>query len=53
MMIFTNVALQERGIVAEYLITSGNEAGLIGDYIAFFATARLKVSSSMSRRLPT
>jgi acyl-CoA synthetase (NDP forming) len=39
MMIFTNVALEERGIVAEYLITSGNEAGLtISDYIAFFAT---------------
>ena len=39
MMIFTNVALEERGIFAEYLITSGNEAGLsVGDYIAFFAT---------------
>jgi acetyltransferase len=38
MMIFTNSALEERGITAEYLITSGNEAGLsIGDYIAFFA----------------
>ena len=38
MMIFTNQALQERGIWPEYLITSGNEAGLsIGDYIAFFA----------------
>ena len=28
MMIFTNQALQERGIWPEYLITSGNEAGL-------------------------
>ena len=38
MMIFTNPALEERGIIAEYLITSGNEAGLsVGDYIAFFA----------------
>jgi acetyltransferase len=38
MMIFTNQALQERGISPEYLITSGNEAGLsIGDYVAFFA----------------
>jgi acetate---CoA ligase (ADP-forming) len=38
MMIFTNQALQERGISPEYLITSGNEAGLaIADYIAFFA----------------
>jgi acetyltransferase len=38
MMIFTNSALEERGINAEYLITSGNEAGLsVGDYIAFFA----------------
>jgi acetate---CoA ligase (ADP-forming) len=38
MMIFTNSALEERGIAAEYLITSGNEAGLtVGDYIAFFA----------------
>jgi acetyltransferase len=38
MMIFTNSALSERGIDAEYLITSGNEAGLtVGDYIAFFA----------------
>jgi acetyltransferase len=37
MMIFTNQALQERGIWPEYLITSGNEAGLsIADYIAFF-----------------
>ena len=33
-----NVALEERGINAEYLITSGNEAGLgIPDYVAFFA----------------
>jgi acetyltransferase len=38
MMIFTNSALEERGIAAEYLITSGNEIGLsAGDYIAFFA----------------
>jgi acetyltransferase len=37
MMIFTNSALEERGVTAEYLITSGNEAGLsVGDYIAFF-----------------
>jgi len=38
-MIYTNQALQERGIWPAYLITSGNEAGLsIADYIAFFAT---------------
>jgi acetate---CoA ligase (ADP-forming) len=38
MMIFLNASLEERGINAEYLITSGNEAGLgIPDYIAFFA----------------
>lgn len=38
MMIFANSALQERGITAEYLITSGNELGLTaGDYIAYFA----------------
>src|SRR5262245_6096789 len=38
MMIFTNQALQERGICPDYLITSGNEAGLTAaDYIAFFA----------------
>ncbi len=38
MMIFTNQALQERGISPGYLITSGNESGLsIGDYIAYFA----------------
>jgi acetate---CoA ligase (ADP-forming) len=38
MMIFANSALEERGISAEYLITSGNESGLsAGDYIAFFA----------------
>src|SRR5207244_7198837 len=38
MMIFTNSALEERGITVEYLITSGNETGLsVGDYIAFFA----------------
>jgi acyl-CoA synthetase (NDP forming) len=38
MMLFLNQALEERGIHAAYLITSGNEAGLsIPDYIAFFA----------------
>jgi acetyltransferase len=38
-MIFVNAALEERGCAAEYLITSGNEAGLqVADYIAFFAT---------------
>ena len=38
MLIYMNVALEERGISAEYLITSGNEAGLsIPDYIVFFA----------------
>jgi acetyltransferase len=38
MMIFTNQALQERAIWPEYLITSGNEAGLTtADYLAFFA----------------
>jgi acyl-CoA synthetase (NDP forming) len=45
MMIFINAALEERGISAEYLITSGNEAGLsVPDYVAFFAgDAELKV----------
>jgi acetate---CoA ligase (ADP-forming) len=38
MMIFINAALEERGIWAEYLITSGNELGLsVPDYVAFFA----------------
>jgi acyl-CoA synthetase (NDP forming) len=38
MMIFLNAALEERGMSAEYLITSGNEVGLgIPDYIAFFS----------------
>jgi acyl-CoA synthetase (NDP forming) len=38
MMIFINAALEERGIWAEYLITSGNESGLsVPDYVAFFA----------------
>jgi acyl-CoA synthetase (NDP forming) len=38
MMIFINAALEERGIFTEYLITSGNEAGLsVPDYVAFFA----------------
>ncbi len=37
-MIFINHALEERGMSARYLITSGNEAGLqVADYIAFFA----------------
>src|SRR5215467_2481194 len=36
--IHVNRALEERGIAVEYLITSGNEAGLTAaDYIAFFA----------------
>ena len=38
-MIFLNHALEERGMKAEYLITSGNEAGLqIADFIAYFAS---------------
>jgi acyl-CoA synthetase (NDP forming) len=38
MMIFINAALEERGIYAEYLITSGNESGLsVADYVAYFA----------------
>jgi AraC-like DNA-binding protein len=38
-MIFVNQALEERGMLARYLITSGNEAGLqVADYIAFFAS---------------
>ena len=37
-MIFINQALEERGMLARYLITSGNEAGLqVADYIAYFA----------------
>ena len=37
-MIFINQALEERGMLARYLITSGNEAGLqVADYIAWFA----------------
>ena len=37
-MIFVNHALEERGMKAGYLITSGNEAGLtVADYIAYFA----------------
>jgi acetyltransferase len=45
MMIFINAALEERGIFAEYLITSGNEAGLsVPDFVAFFAgESELKV----------
>ena len=44
-MIFINQALEERGMSARYLITSGNEAGLqVADYIAWFASdAALKV----------
>ena len=44
-MIFVNQALEERGVFAEYLITSGNEAGLTAaDYIAYFADQpRIKV----------
>ncbi len=44
-MIFINQALEERGMLARYLITSGNEAGLqVADYIAYFATeSELKV----------
>lgn len=44
-MIFLNQALEERGVLAEYLITSGNEAGLsVADYVAFFAgEPRIKV----------
>ena len=38
-MIFINQALEERGMLARYLITSGNEAGLqVADYIAYFAS---------------
>jgi acyl-CoA synthetase (NDP forming) len=38
MMLFLNQALEERGMDAAYLITSGNEAGLaLADYVAFFA----------------
>lgn len=37
-MVFLNQALEERGLSADYLITSGNEIGLcISDYIAFLA----------------
>lgn len=37
-MIFLNQSLEERGLFADYLITSGNEAGLsVADYIAYFA----------------
>ena len=44
-MIFINQALEERGMFARYLITSGNEAGLqVADYIAYFAgESELKV----------
>ncbi len=38
-MLFVNQALEERGMSARYMITSGNEAGLhIADYIAYFAS---------------
>ena len=37
-MIFVNAALEERGMSARYIITTGNEAGLhVADYIVFFA----------------
>jgi acetate---CoA ligase (ADP-forming) len=37
-MLFTHSVLEERGLGAGYLITSGNEVGLsVADYIAFFA----------------
>lgn len=44
-MIFLNQSLEERGLFADYLITSGNEAGLsVADYIAYFAhEPRIKV----------
>lgn len=44
-MIFMNQALEERGVFADYLITSGNEAGLtVADYVAYFADEpRIKV----------
>ena len=44
-MIFMNQALEERGVFADFLVTSGNEAGLtVADYIAFFAgEPRIKV----------
>ena len=38
-MIFINQALEERGLFAQYMITSGNEIGLsLADYVAFFAS---------------
>ena len=55
-MIFTNPALQERGIAAEYLITSGNEAGTRRSPTTspFSPTSRRsRSSSSTSRRSPT
>jgi len=37
-MMFANQVLEERGIAASYIVSSGNEAGLASaDYIAFFA----------------
>lgn len=44
-MIFLNQSLEERGLFADYLITSGNEAGLsAADYIAFLADEpRIKI----------
>jgi acyl-CoA synthetase (NDP forming) len=37
-MLFTHSVLEERGLGAGHLITSGNEVGLtVGDYIAYFA----------------
>lgn len=38
-LMYLNQALEERGCYAEYLITTGNEAGLqVSDYIAFFSS---------------
>ncbi len=37
-MIFVNAGLEERGMSARYIITSGNEAGLhVADYVVYFA----------------
>ena len=44
-MVFLNQSLEERGLLAAHLVTSGDEIGLtIADYIAFFAhEAQVKV----------
>lgn len=44
-MVFLNQSLEERGLFADYLITSGNEVGLsAADYVAFLAgEPRIKV----------